>query len=627
MAGLKTILGLFPKTIAFEEKRSKLQKEFDALQEFEQSEELVHFKKLKETVNSESFKIAKQEILNLRYKGSEEYTKEVELSRLKKSAEIKKYLKTSDSDILSVYNTVKDSDKLKKYFQLEEFIQSEDFLKVQHYYKLSSKKRFEQSDLGHTLNQYQQQSKKEEIIGYFKFVSHKLYANFEKIKDSKQLARYEELKTIVNSHEYTSKKDSMGKADFLASPEGAQLSEYNQLSKSKEIKNYLKLEQSHLKKYYDTLHNSDELTAYDDLEKFILSHDFKTQKSKITEKNFHDTPEYKQFRELETLKKDSEIKAYFKFSKSPELANYKQIVGSEKLKRMEELEAYVKTEAFLKTKTYLSLKPKVRWKNSKEFEQLKEYQLLEKSEKVKWYFAIHNHAKFNWIRKWKVTFSDNFDNGKLDKEKWLTRYYWAEEMFKESYSLSNEKHFISDGKNLDFSGSHLKIITKQEKAEGKRWSTEFGFVPAEFDYTSGLINSGKSFRQQYGLFEAKIKFAEMPKLLNAFWMVGDRQTPHINVAKANGKFSVGIETDSTAFKKAMSRSKFSSGYFVYGMEWTANKIIWRINGQEVASTTSNIPQEPMYIALSSGLYENVQLNGTPAMEVDWIKCYESVEKD
>ncbi|HBH50093.1 MAG TPA: hypothetical protein DDX98_15720 [Bacteroidales bacterium] len=627
MAGLKTLLGLYPKTTDYEEKRIELQKEYNALLEFEKSDELKHFKELEETVTSEKFKIKQQEILRLRYKGSEEFNKEKEFQQLSKSKDIKLYLKTAVSEELAVYKQMSESDDLKRLKELEKFVQSEAFLKAKNHYKLSAKKRFEISDLGHTQKQYKQKSKSEEIKGYFKFIGHKLYPNFKEIKDSDKLRRFEELKALVESHEFTSKKHSMKKAEFKESEEGKLWDEFTQLSKAKDVKDYFKLNASHQKKYYDTLHDSDELHAYDDLEKFILSHDFKEQKKAIMEKGFHDTDEYKKFRELEQLKKDENMKIYFKFAKSKELSNYKQIDGSDKLARYHELDAYIKTDEFIDRKAYLTLKPKERWKQSEEYARLDEYNRLKDSEMIKWFFKDFSHKKFDWFRTWNLTFNDEFDGGKLDTKKWLTRYYWGEEMLHNTYSLLDEKHYISDGKNLDFTGSHLKIITRKEKADGLKWNPDLGFVPSEFEYTSGLINSGKSFRQQYGLFEAKIKFANAPKVLNAFWMVGDEQTPHIDVAKANGKCSVGIQTDTETFKKKLSRSKFSGNYFIYAMEWSADKITWSINGLEVASTSKNIPQDEMYVALSAGLYEEIQDGNIPAMEVDWIRCYEKTKKE
>ena len=628
MAGLKTLLGLYPDTTNYEENRIKLQKEFEELAEYENSDDLKRFKELEEIITSEKFKHTQKEILGLKYKGSEEYNKEQELKRLRKAKDLKLYHKTAVSEELSVYTKMKDSEQLKKLKELETFVQSDAYLKVKEHYKLSAKKRFELSDLGHTLKQYREKSKSEEIIGYFKFVGHKLYPNFKELVDSDRLKKYEELKALVESHEFTSKKHALSKEDFAKSDEGKQYEEYQTLAKSKDIQDYLKLEGNANIKYYNSLHSTDELAAYDELEKFTLSHEFKEQKKEIMGKSFHDTEEYKKFRELEQLKKDESVKVYFKFKKSKQLANYNKIKDSDKLKRQLELEELVKSEEFLAKKVHLMLKPKERWSKSDEFTQLDEYNRLKNSEKIKWYFSNAGHKKYDWFRTWNETFSDEFDSGKLDRDKWLTRYYYGEELLQKTYSLANELHYISDGNNLEFGGTHLKIITRKEMNEGLSWNPELGFIAKEFDYSSGLINSGKSFRQQYGIFEAKIKFSESPELLNAFWMVGKEQTPQIDVVKANGKCSVGVQANNNRFAKSLKRSKFSGKYFIYSVEWTAEKITWRINGLEVTSTTRDIPQSEMYVVLSAGLYKGLQNDGaSPVMEVDWIRCYEQAKKE
>ncbi len=622
MAGLKVLLGLFPNTTNYEEKKIELQKEFDSLNEYASSDDLIQFKKLEEFVTSEKFKIRKTEILREKYKNSEPFNKEQEFLSLKNSKDIKQYLKTNLSEDLLLYNKIKGTGVINKIKELETFIKSDQFLKAKEHYKLPAKKRFELSDLGHTLKQYENQSKSEEISGYFNFIGDKLFPGFEKMKDSKQLKRFLELKSMIESHEFKSKKKSLSKEDFIVSEEGKLFDEYKDLSKVTEIEDYLKLEASHNKKYYDALHGSDQLLAYEELDKFIHSHDFEEQKKSIMDTDFHDTEEYKKKRELDQLKEDPNVQIYYKMEGSEELANFNKLNNSERVDKYHELESYLESDEFKKRKAYLSLKPKTRWLESEENKQLEEYKRLKKSEKVKWFFSKYNHKKYNWHRDWKLTFSDEFNGGKLDTHKWLTRYYYGEEMLQKSYSLANELHYISNGDNLDLSANHLKIITRKEKAEGLKWNPELGFFPTEFDYTSGLINSGKSFRQKYGIFEAKIKFSSSSKLLNAFWMVGNKQTPHIDVAKANGKYSVGINTNNSKYIKTFNRSKFSGEYFIYTMEWNANKITWKINGLEIASTTSNIPQEEMYITLSSGLYSEAEGESLPAMEIDWVRCYQ-----
>ncbi|QQS52539.1 MAG: glycoside hydrolase family 16 protein [Bacteroidota bacterium] len=626
MAGLRALLGLYPKTTTYEEQCIELRKEFSALQLFATSEELRHFQELEETVTSEKFKLRREELLRIKYKGTEAFDKEQTYQRLHKDSEIKLYYKTLLSDTLKLYFEIHESEQLKQLHRLQEFVNSDAFLKEKAHYQQSAKKRFELSELGQELYKYNDQSRSTEIKSYFKFISDKRYPDYSQLSGSEKLARYEELKTIVESHEFVSAKKSMSKAEFQASEMGKQWVEYLSLSKSKDIRNYIQLEASALKKYYDTLHNSAELSAYEEHEKFVLSHDFALKRKAILSESFSDTEAYKKLHELELLQKSPNMKSYFSFSKSKEFENYNRIHQSEKLLRYKELSEYVKSEEFLTEKAYLNLSPQVRWKQSEEYKQLDEYNQLKGSEKIKWFYSQYNAKRFEWLRTWSISFSDEFDSGKLDKSKWLTRYFWGDKMLQKSYSLAHEKHFITDGNNLDLSAAHLKIITRKEKADGLKWNPELGFVPSSFEYTSGLVNTGNSFRQQYGYFEAKIKLSANSKILNAFWMVGDEQTPHIDVVKANGKCSMGIHTNQVSFKKTLGRSKFAADYFIYGMEWSANRIAWFINGLEVASTNTNIPQQPMYIALSAGLYEDLLDNNMPAMEVDWVRCYKKVKE-
>jgi len=572
MAGLRALLGLYPKTTTYEEQCIELQKEYNALQLYATSEELKHFQSLEETVTSEKFKLRHEELLRIKYKGTEAFGKEQSYLKLHNDSEIKQYHKTLLSDTLKLYSEVHASEQLKQLHRLQEFLQSDAFLKEKAHYQQSAKKRFDLSELAQELYKYNDQSRSTEIKSYFKFISDKRYPDYNKLNGSEKIERYEELKSIVESHEFVSGKKAMSKAEFKSSEMGKQWVEYLNLSKSKDIKNFIQLEASALKKYYDALHNSAELSAYEELEKFVLSHEFAQKKKAILNESFSDTEAYKKLRELELLQKSPNIKTYFSFIKSKEFENYNRIDKSEKLLRYKELGDYVKSEEFLTEKAYLSLSPKVRWKQSDEYKQLDEYNQLKGSEKIKWYFSMYNAKRFEWLRTWSLSFSDEFDTGKLDKSKWLTRYFWGEKMLQKSYSLANEKHCITDGNNLDLSAAHLKIITRKEKADGLKWNAELGFVPSSFEYTSGLVNTGNSFRQQFGYFEAKIKLSANSKILNAFWMVGDEQTPHIDVVKANGKCSMGIHTNQVSFQKTLGRSKFVADYFIYGMEWSASMV-------------------------------------------------------
>ena len=67
-------------------------------------------------------------------------------------------------------------------------------------------------------------------------------------------------------------------------------------------------------------------------------------------------------------------------------------------------------------------------------------------------------------------------------------------------------------------------------------------------------------------------------------------------------------------------SGLAKDFFIYTIDWDANKISWKINGYEVASTSNNI-NEPLFFMLSAGLNKDAD-NLPAAMQVDWVRCDE-----
>jgi beta-glucanase (GH16 family) len=152
------------------------------------------------------------------------------------------------------------------------------------------------------------------------------------------------------------------------------------------------------------------------------------------------------------------------------------------------------------------------------------------------------------------------------------------------------------------------------------WSSADGFKTKEFAFTSGLINTGKSFRQKYGTFTAKIKLGD-PSAKAAFWMLADKITPHIDVCRTlNGKVAVNFFASVNKKAKASVGSKYANDFFIFSLEWSADKLVWKINNTEVLTQTSDVPQEPMYILFSGGLDKPV--NSMTSMEIDWVRIYQ-----
>lgn len=69
----------------------------------------------------------------------------------------------------------------------------------------------------------------------------------------------------------------------------------------------------------------------------------------------------------------------------------------------------------------------------------------------------------------------------------------------------------------------------------------------------------------------------------------------------------------------------SQDFFIYTLEWSKNKLTWKINDVVVNEQTQHIPHEEMYLVFSSSMTDKADGTGLPAsMEVDWVRCYQSI---
>ncbi len=302
---------------------------------------------------------------------------------------------------------------------------------------------------------------------------------------------------------------------------------------------------------------------------------------------------------------------------------FKDYENSDELKHFLELEKEIKSNDFILRKKKIK---KAEFKDSEEFHKITEYGVLKKSEKVVWYYKTKKKYPFKEIEKWDITFDERFKTSKLDSSKWKTRYYWGDKGMDSAFAMEDDKSFPTDGDNIEFYDNKARIVTKAGKVRGLAWRSNQGFVLEDFSFTSGLISSAESFRQKYGIFTAKVKMAA-GSVAQAFWMVSDGMLPHIDVARfENGKlYSNYFWGKAGSNQKSLSKtngSKYADTFFIYTLEWSPNKLVWKINGKVFKTQTSGVPQEEMYINFSSNLKEGASESGLPsAMEIDWVRVY------
>jgi len=519
-------------------------------------------------------------------------------------------IEQSESALIAEFeklNAFKKSDLLAKYTKLHDLINSSAFIQ----------KRKEIESLSYKNSQeylkekeFLTLQKSKDIVTYFKTVAGNMLKRFRDLDGSQKIRDFEDLENFIKSNAFR-QREKMKPITFKDSDEYRKFTEYKSLKSDPEIKAYLKaLAKGNIEK-------SKAAQRFEELGKYIKTPEFLAKKN-MKPITFKDTEEYKKLLEYKRLKKSLDISDYYKFKSSKEYANFLNTDGSTRLARYNELREYVATPEFREKKSYLLDRKK--FEKTEEYRDLQEYEKLKKNEDILWYFKVKDSNKFDVLKKKELTFTDDFDGDKLDTKKWLTNYYWGDKLLKDRYSVETDLQAYTEKENFEIRNSLLKIHTKPERKNGKVWSPVSGFKTREFSYTSGLVNSGNSFRQKYGVFSAKIKLGN-PVARNHFWMLADKITPHLDVCRtSNGKVWADYFPDAGRVSKASVGSKYANEFYIYSLEWTQDKLVWKINGEEMFRQTANVPQVPMYVLLSGGL--DKPINGMTTMEVDWVRVYQ-----
>ena len=450
------------------------------------------------------------------------------------------------------------------------------------------------------------------------------YKRFQEYENSNYYNRYLELDKLIHSGEFEKKVKKLKTEKFKDTNQYRKYQNFKTLRKSKDIKNYFKFRNSGKPERIDKVLSSDEYQRFIELKNFVESSAFQQAKAS---KGFKKTPEYAKYKEYLRLKKSPDIRFVNKTLNSSVFKNFEILKGSERIKNYDELSQYVNSKEFLDFKA--EMEDPNRFKKSEEYKLTNEYDDIKKTPDFVWYTKTKKSNNFDELEKWELTFSDEFDDKTIDGNKWITGYFWGKALLNDNYVLSNEKQFFQD-KNIELRDSMVHISTKKEHCKGKVWDKQYGFMPADFEYTSGLISTGHSFRQKYGRFEAKIKLNHAYPVTHSFWMVSEKNVPQIDIMryhdKSSKKVNMGYHVSSNGTFNNLSSdvtgANFSDNFYIYTLEWTPEKMIWKINGEVVKQVTSNVPDEEMYLVFSSHLLDEQEPQNLPSsMDIDWVRCY------
>jgi beta-glucanase (GH16 family) len=221
---------------------------------------------------------------------------------------------------------------------------------------------------------------------------------------------------------------------------------------------------------------------------------------------------------------------------------------------------------------------------------------------------------------WDLVFEEDFAS--LDKSRWATHPSLVAGAPSMLYSAMTESHVYTDDLNVAVHDGVLTLSTKRETAQGLGFSSIVGFAPMERSYTSGTVNSAPAHVQQYGKVEIKFRFSQANKnLYHALWLGSGKLQPHVNIVRLGHKLELSAFANGHRQVETWSRGLLSPNtYYRATLEWNKHSMTWRINGAKLFSAT-NMVDEPMHIAFSSGVIGKPDIDQPATLEVAWVKAY------
>ncbi len=161
-------------------------------------------------------------------------------------------------------------------------------------------------------------------------------------------------------------------------------------------------------------------------------------------------------------------------------------------------------------------------------------------------------------------------------------------------------------------------------------------IAPSLPYTSGEINTARSFAQAYGYFEMRAQLPAGAGMWPAFWLLPTDGTwpPELDVMEMLGNNPTTIYT-STHSQVASTKtvgvqvSDTSKGFHTYGVDWEPDRVTYYFDGNAISSlATPADMNKPMYMIVNltvggAGSWPGAATGETGHLLVDYVRAYAS----
>jgi beta-glucanase (GH16 family) len=200
---------------------------------------------------------------------------------------------------------------------------------------------------------------------------------------------------------------------------------------------------------------------------------------------------------------------------------------------------------------------------------------------------------------WELVWSDEFDGGELDTEKWSFQLGTGTEFGLTGWGNYELQYYTNAEENIFTEDGKLHIVAREESHGG-------------MNYTSARIRTYDKGDWKYGRFEIRAKLPEGQGIWPAIWMLptdevfgGWPKSGEIDIMELvghepetiHGTVHYGPDWPNNQFTGTsyrLSEGKFSDDFHIFSIEWREDEIKWFVDGEHFFTVTPSSLQPHNY---------------------------------
>lgn len=228
---------------------------------------------------------------------------------------------------------------------------------------------------------------------------------------------------------------------------------------------------------------------------------------------------------------------------------------------------------------------------------------------------------------WRLIFSDEFDGTTLDTTRWLPCVSHGQLGYPTTCTGWKDELQTYHRENLEVRDGALRMVATRD---AERYTS--GAITTARD-TFGYGQSGYSeFTYTYGYAEVRFRAPPGPGMWPAVWALpyntDGAEIDIVEIVKDNAYLTLHTASAETGGQFEFTGTDFTQGWHTVGTEWEPGRLTWYVDGEQVYTVTSGVPDRPVFIQANlaiGGGWPGPPTSATrfpTSLDIDYVRVFQ-----